>query len=166
MRKRGAKRRILAIDPTTRGFGFVVFEGADRLIDWGLRDIREDKARRTIEKLDDLLRLYRPSLLVVEDTEDPTSRRSPRIMQTIRSIVDFALEKRLRVRAFAPSKVRACFVRSGATTKHQIAGVISGRFPELAPYRPPRRKLWMSEDDRMAIFDAAALAATFFAWCE
>jgi hypothetical protein len=37
--------------------------------------------------------------------------------------------------------------------------------PELAPYRPPRRKLWMSEDDRMAIFDAAALAATFFVWC-
>ena len=139
-----------------------MFEGADQLVDWGLRDIREDKEQRTIEKLGDLLRLYRPSVLVLEDTDDPMSRRGPRIAQTLERICEFAAEKKVRVRALAPSKVRACFVPSGARTKHQIAGVICGGFPELAPYRPPRRRLWMSEDDRMAIFDAAALAATFF----
>ncbi len=166
MRKRGSGQRVLAIDPTTRGFGFVILEGADRLVDWGLRDIRDDKEQQTIEKLDDLICLYKPSILVVEDIEDPTSRRSPRIEAIIRSLRDLAIEKALRVRSLAPSKVRACFARSGATTKHQIAGVICGRFPELRLYRPPRRQLWMSEDERMAIFDAASLAATFFAWCE
>lgn len=166
MKRGGTKRRVLAIDPTPRGFGFVVCEGADRLVDWGLRDIREDKEQRTIEKLEDLLHVYRPSILVVEDTADPTSRRSPRIVATIQRICECARSKRVAVRAFAPSKVRACFVHAGAKTKHQIAGVICRRFPELAPYQPPQRRIWMSEDDRMAIFDAAAFAATFYSSCE
>src|SRR5439155_13223774 len=50
------------------------------------------------------------------------------------------------------------FAAQGATTKHEVAGVIAGRFPELAPHRPKFRKPWMSEDERQAIFDAAAFA--------
>ena len=32
------------------------------------------------------------------------------------------------------------------------------QFPELAPRLPRFRKLWMSEDERMSIFDALSLA--------
>ena len=32
----------------------------------------------------------------------------------------------------------------------------------LHPYLPPIRKIWKSEDSRMGLFDAAALALTFF----
>jgi len=55
------------------------------------------------------------------------------------------------------------FAAQGATTKHAIAGVIVARFPELAPHRPRFRKPWMSEDERQAIFDAAAFALTICA---
>jgi hypothetical protein len=48
------------------------------------------------------------------------------------------------------------------TTKHQIAVVIAGKFPELAPRLPPVRKPWMTEDARMAIFDAVALALAHY----
>ena len=39
---------------------------------------------------------------------------------------------------------------------------VAERFPELARYPPPERKPWMSEDLKMAIFDAAAFALAFF----
>ena len=46
--------------------------------------------------------------------------------------------------------------------KQEIAIAIAERFPELAPRLPRSRKPWMSEDYRMSIFDAVALALTFF----
>jgi hypothetical protein len=48
-------------------------------------------------------------------------------------------------------------------TKHDIALVLADRFPELRSWRPRRRKAWMSEDERMNIFDALALAESFLA---
>ena len=149
---------MLAIDLNTRGFGFVVIEGIDRLVDWGLRDIREDKERVVLEKVDDLIRLYRPAVIVVEDTDDPSSRRGPRIEAVIRRITVVAQEQKVRVRPVAIAKVGGVFARQGAMTKHAIAAVLVARFPELAPYRPPKRRLWMSEDQRQAVFDASAMA--------
>ena len=51
---------------------------------------------------------------------------------------------------------------SDATMKQEIAIAIAEHFPELAPRLPRSRKPWMSEDYRMSIFDAVALALTFF----
>ena len=39
---------------------------------------------------------------------------------------------------------------------------IARDFPELEPRLPPVRKIWISEDARMNIFDAVALGMTFF----
>lgn len=33
-------KRILAIDPTTRGFGFGILEAPERLIDWGVKEAK------------------------------------------------------------------------------------------------------------------------------
>lgn len=41
-----------------------------------------------------------------------------------------------------------------------MARFIAARFAELARYVPPERKPWMSEDPRMAVFDAPAFALT------
>jgi len=43
-------------------------------------------------------------------------------------------------------------------TKHGRARLVADRFPELEPFLPPVRKIWMHEDDRMSIFDAASFA--------
>jgi hypothetical protein len=47
-------------------------------------------------------------------------------------------------------------------TKHRLAETIARRIPGLQLYVPPVRKPWMSEDARMGIFDAAALASVYF----
>ena len=35
--------RILAIAPSSRGFGFAVLEGQEKLVDWGVKSIKGDK---------------------------------------------------------------------------------------------------------------------------
>jgi hypothetical protein len=55
------------------------------------------------------------------------------------------------------------FFAEGQGTKHALAEMLAGRFPEeLASRLPPKRRPWMSEDYRMDIFDAVALALTFW----
>jgi len=47
-------RRVLALDPCARGLGLLVIEDSDRLIDWGVKEVRGDKnpkSRTAIEKL-------------------------------------------------------------------------------------------------------------------
>jgi hypothetical protein len=47
-------------------------------------------------------------------------------------------------------------------TKQEIAELLAGKYPdELASRLPPKRKPWKSEDTRMDIFDAVALAVVF-----
>lgn len=158
--RRPETHRILAIDPTSRGFGFVVIEGPTRLVDWGVKSLRRNKDEATLLAVADLFQLYRPVVLVVEDCADPRSRRRKRARGILRDVRALAATRGVTSRIISIPQVRAVFAKAGAKTKHEIAGVIAARFPELARHRPRRRKPWMSEDERMAMFDAAALAMT------
>jgi hypothetical protein len=63
---------------------------------------------------------------------------------------------------FSRDHVMKTFIADGQGTKHMLAEIMAKRFPEqLGPQLPPKRKLWMSEDSRMSIFDAVALAMVF-----
>ena len=46
--------RVLAIDPSTRGFGYAVLEGPNRLIDWAVKETKVDKTRMTLKFVADL----------------------------------------------------------------------------------------------------------------
>ena len=54
------------------------------------------------------------------------------------------------------------FNASGKPGAVQIAEAIARSYPELKPHLPTARKLWMSENLRMSIFDATALVLTYF----
>ena len=73
-----------------------------------------------------------------------------------------SLAPNIRVRSFSRAKVKQTLGESGASNKYEIAIAIAKRFPELTTRLPRFRKPWMSEDYRMSIFDAVALALTFF----
>lgn len=154
--------RVLAIDPSTRGFGFAVLEGPNRLIDWGVKETKTDKKRRSLKLVEDLLEHYQPSVIVVEDYEGKGSCRCQRVGELINDISKLAARRKIRVRSFARAKVKQVFSESGASNKYEIAQAIAKRFPELAPRLPRVRKPWMSEDYRMSIFDAAAFGLAFF----
>jgi len=138
----------------------VVLEGATRVVDWGLKDTRRGTMEVTLAKVGRLLDLYRPAIVVVEYWRDLRSRREERACNRLREIVTFAATRGVAARAISRSQIQAAFAHESATTKHAIAGVLAARFPELARHRPRFRKPWMSEDERQAIFDAAAFAVT------
>ncbi len=155
--------RILAIDPTTRGFGFAVFEGPDWLVDWGkFYAGRGNKQAACLERIEEFIEYYMPEVIVLEDYDGEKSRRCARVRELIGAITRLASEAHVRVQALAPAAVGQAFASSSARTKEQIAGVLSARHPELLPYLPPHRQPWMSEDARMSIFDATALAHAYF----
>src|SRR6266496_6608456 len=156
--------RVLAIDPSTRGFGFAVLEGPNRLIDWGVKETKVNKNARSLKLIDDLIERYQPNVVVVEDYAGKGSRRCRRIQGLIKDISKLASKRNIKVRSFSRAKVKQAFSESGAVNKQEIAVTIANRFPELAPRLPRFRKPWMSEDYRMSIFDAVALALTYLVY--
>ena len=159
---RSKEVRVLAIDPLSRGIAFVVLEGAQNLIDWGIKGAVRNKNAQCLRRLARLIEHYQPEILIVEDTTAKGCRRCLRVRNLIEEILKLASQKKVKTRTFSRLNVRKGFSACSAYTKHQIAVAISQRFPELVPYLPRLRKPWMSEDERMSIFDAAALALTFF----
>jgi len=155
--------RVLAIDPTTRGFGFAVLEGPDRLIEWGTKQVRGAKNAETLVQLAALVGRYRPDVLVLEDVTAKGSRRRARVRDLAGDIVRTALRLHVRTKRIPWRRVRRIFAETGPVTKTWIAAAIASRFSALAPSLPPRRKPWMSEDARMCIFDAVALAVAYYA---
>jgi len=157
-------RRLLALDPLTKGFGFVVLEG-EELIDWGVRGAKGVNNKERLRKVNRLIDRYQPDIVVFEHYDRKTRRRTMRTKEFIREVRMLARRKRIQSRAILQSQVRKTFVLSGAN-KYEIAVEIANRFPELSTRLPRRRKPWMSEDESMSIFDAAALALTLFNSCQ
>jgi hypothetical protein len=156
--------RVFALDPTTKGFGYAVFELPFRLVDWGLARIAGDKHTSAIAWFEKLLNRFRPDVVVLEDAEAPGSRRRPRVRKLIEALVKFAKEHGIAVETVARTAVLTCFSSGDEpATKQIIARRLTEQFPELQPKLPAPRKTWESEDERMSIFDALALAVTYAA---
>ena len=153
--------RVLALDPMSRGFGYAVLEGATNLVDWGIRNAPNDNPRALLTKISDLIALYHPDVMVIEDCGHVRSRRRRRVRAAITQVAALATPE-TEVQLIPAALVRNVFGRRRAVTKHQIATLVAGHFPEIGYRLPPERKPWMPEDARFAIFDAVAFALTYY----
>lgn len=152
--------RVLAIDPGCRGFGYAVLEGPKTLVDWGINGTPEDKTAQTCRKVRRLIKFYSPEILVLEDFAGDGSRRCLRVQLLIGELRRLAASSGVRTAKFSRADIQTAIVGPRGT-KREIALALGHRFPELAPYVPPRRRPWMGEDYRMNAFDAVSLAVTF-----
>jgi len=152
----------LAIAPNTRGFGYVAFEAPDLIMDWGVKDVRKNKLRDSLLKARVLMRMVQASVLVVEDVHHGKCRRSKRVRVLIDKLAALGKERRLEVVRVSREQMLRTFETAHAQNKDDIAAVIAKLVPELAQHLPPRRRIWQSEHYAMAIFEAAALAVTYF----
>src|SRR5437870_10899563 len=98
--------RVLAIDPSSRGFGFAVLEGLNRLIDWGVKETKKNKNAKSLTLIDDLIDRYEPNVVVVEDYTGKGSRRCRRIQGLINDISKLASKRKIRVRSLSRAKVK------------------------------------------------------------
>lgn len=162
------RRRILAINPVSRGFGFVIFEEPHQLLDWGVVRCRKRTKTKTgwsfarsecLQKIGRHLSRYQPTLVILEDCGDPSSRRCHDVRRFLDSILKFSVSKKVPVRTFSPEDVRKAFAHYRAATKPEIASVIANYFPELVPL-PKHRDIFVGEDARMSLFTAMSLIFT------
>jgi Holliday junction resolvasome RuvABC endonuclease subunit len=155
--------RILAIAPSTKGFGYAVFEGHKMLVHWGVKSVKGDKNAGAVEKVEDMIARYDPQVMVLEDTATIGSHRAPRIKALTKRLVAVAERRTIKVVLFSQKQIRRVFLGDNPGTKHTLAKTIAERFPEeLGFLLPPKRRDWMSQDSRMDIFDAVALALAHY----
>lgn len=152
--------RVLAVDPSPRGFGYAVLEGRSSLVDWGLVHVRGNKNAESIRRLADFVKLYRPEALALEDCAAAGCRRRTRARVLIADMATYAEMEGLIVRSVSWRMIRLAVAGDSRATKEACARAVVERLPELEDYLPPHRKPWMSEDPRMSLFDAVGIAFT------
>lgn len=154
--------RVLALEVRPQKIGFVVFDGATKLADWGVCWTIGQHHRRFIarEGITRLLDLYRPAIIVMRPSERPakTPEAVPRTLAIIRAE---ARRRSATCRTVHAPQVRRFYARLGCTTKQEIAALLAEWFEDLAPIIPPKRKAWHREHHRTCVFDAAAVGVFF-----
>lgn len=154
---------VLAIYPFSRGFAFVLFEGPDSPFDWGVKEIKEKhKNTKTLAEIKKIIDRYRPEVLVIEDTTAKNSRRTSRIRKLYRMLVHLSKAEYVDLHRYSRAAVNSCFAAVGARTKYDIAKAIAIQIPAFTHRMPRLRRVWMSEDPRQSLFDAAALGLTYY----
>lgn len=155
--------RILAIAPLSRGLGYAVMEGPNKLIACGNKAILHDKNVGSLAWVNRFAKFYQPDVLVLPNVNAADTRRAARIKTLHRKIVAWAGKQQLKVRLISVTQVRGKLLGDAKGTKFAVAQTLAENFPvELGKRLPPKRRPWMSEDPRMDIFDAAGLAVAFW----
>jgi len=123
------------------------------------KPVKKDKNAGCISRMKKLITRYHPEVIVLEDSTAKDTRRSPRIQELWGKIIEMAQNLRVPVRELLRKQVRRAFFDDGPGTKHALAEILATKFPdELGDRLPPKRRPWTSEDYRIDIFDAVALA--------
>jgi Holliday junction resolvasome RuvABC endonuclease subunit len=155
--------RIIAVTLSSRGLGYVVMEGQDVFIAHGNKVVEGgDKNVKSFDWVEKLIARYQPGVLVLQDVAAKGSRRASRIKSLHGQIVKLARKHKIQVKLISGKQVRSLLLGNPKGTKQEMAEMLAKQFPdELASCLPPKRKPWKSEDCRMDIFDAVALAVVF-----
>jgi len=151
-----------AIHATSRGFGYVVFEGPFTVHDWGTVVARGEKNAVCLRKLDSMLERYLPEALLLEASGKGSSLRSERIARLYQAIASLAVARSIDVSIYPFKDVQAAFRDVGARSRQEIAEAVARHVVALSHRVPKPRRPWDSEHRRMAVFCAAALVLTHF----
>jgi hypothetical protein len=159
------QRRVLALDLRASKFGFVVFEGPVKLLDFGVRSYARHygplgaTARRKFAALVDL---YFPSVVVLGFVSGRSDDRNARVNAVQKTLRQDAKRRSVPIRCLSRKKVRRFFQAQGLTTKYHIAAHLAERFPDLAWELAPKRRPWEAEPYQMPVFDAAAVGVAYY----
>lgn len=152
----------LGLHAHSRGFGWVVFEGPFAPYDWGMVSARRDKNLVCMRRIERLLRRFQPEAIVLEAFERDASGRGDRVARLCRAIAALAADLGVQVAIYTRDHVRTCFSVIGAITRQEIAEAVARHVEAFRHRLPKPRRAWNGEDERMALFSAAALVLTHF----
>ena len=142
--------------------GFVVLEGPRFAINWGDIDLRGLSEQAIINKIVAKIAWFLPDVLILEDAKAKGCRKGDTSRKLIKHIEKQAELRAIDVRFIARLAVRRFFGPQGETNKDKIARLVARQLPELERELPKTRKSWDPEQYRMALFEAASYALTYF----
>ena len=151
-------RYVLGFHPSSRGFGYALFENEQTPFDWGCIDADGDKNASALARLRKLLDKYRPAVLAMETFDDPESRRKSQVRALCRAVVALAKSRKIAVHLHSRVKIGAALGQTGVRSREVIAAAVADMAPMLRPQLPKHRRAWESERSAMAMFCAAACA--------
>ncbi len=153
---------VMALHHTSQGFGWVLFENPHSPVAWSIVRTNAGRELWIIDRFKHLLNRYEPAVVILEDFTTGESRRVPRIRKLCRAVLGEAARRKIETRVFTREVVRDAFARYSAATRNEIARVIADRIDGFSHRLPPPRTQGGSSDLRQSLFDAAALAITYF----
>jgi len=65
----GARELVLAAHPTTRGFGWILFDGPHSPVVWGTVSAKPTRPTRLMVRFERILKRYAPDTFVLEEFE-------------------------------------------------------------------------------------------------
>lgn len=153
---------VLAVFPSSRGFGWVLFEGPMALVNWGIASVKTNRSAWCMTRFGRLLDMYRPEAVVLEANEGPKATVPGRVGILLQDMKGFAASRAIDVHAYSRAEVAATLVADESANRSDVARVVADLLPILRDRLPPPRRKWQAIDERRCLFDAAALGITHY----
>ena len=153
------------MDLRGRRFGYAVFEGHKRLLDYGVSayPVGGNEEPAIIGRpLAEVFRIFPPSAIVVKKERWDALDVTPAARSFMNRMISEAKFRSIPICLINHDDVRNIFHVLGCETKYEIAAVLTRFFPELLWKLPPKREIWNSEHPRMPMFDAIALGFVYW----
>lgn len=154
---------VLSIFPTTRSFGFVIFESPQSPLDWGIRETTRKTLGDALESARKLMQRHHPDVLVIEDLTETGVRRGIPVRRFYRGAIHVAESLGITVERVTRTDIKRAYAHVGARNKYEIAVSTATEIEAFRSLLPAKRKEWVTEDRRMALFDAASRGLAFYA---
>jgi hypothetical protein len=157
--------RLIAVDLRSQQLGYAVFDGPERLLDYGGGQLRPGGKVGSVlaaRRIRQLITLFTPSAIAVKrpDRRVQASHTGIRIM--VNAIRREASGHLIPSRLISRNEIREAFHTFGAENKYEIAAVLAQMFPELLSRLPAKRELGDPEHPRMVVFDAISIGFTYW----
>ena len=135
-------------------------------MEWGARRyaMRRTGADAAAKKLQYLLDLYVPSLIVAREPRNSPNGQSEATNKVIKKLRQAAEERGIPFELLRRNDIQRFYDERYLETKHAIASWLADHFSVLKPMLPPRRRLWTPENYQSAMFDAVATKVAFYSF--
>jgi hypothetical protein len=153
---------VMAIVPTTHGFGWAVFENPLSLVGHGIFTEYRNQRERCVEQADRLLGHYRPETVVFPKIDPNETRHGSRSHDLSKALKRIAKDQSADVVVLCRKAVLRVFAPEGANTRAEIATAVAARLPALYLRLPKPRRFDDGAAKSLAMYDAAALVLTFY----
>lgn len=153
---------VLAVFPTSRGFGWVLFEGPMAVVNWGIASVKTNRSAWCMTRFGKLIDLYRPKAILLEVNESAEAAPRSRVALLTQDMRGFAANRDIDVHVYSRAEIATALLSNENASRGDVVEAVADLLPILRDRLPSPRRPWQSEDGRRCLFDAAALGIAHY----